>query len=96
MVHQDEQGIFHLHGELSIHHLESLHQSLTDLLYSKDELVLSFAEVTFIDTAALQLLLAFRNSLPPNRIWLVVAISERMERILFLSGLKNALVGYEE
>jgi anti-anti-sigma factor len=96
MVHLDEQGILHLKGDLSIHNLESLHQSLTDMLYSNEELILSFAEVDFMDTAVLQLLLAFRSSLPPRRTWLVVGISEKMERILTLSGLRTALLGYGE
>jgi anti-anti-sigma factor len=96
MVHLDEQGILHLTGELSIHTLEPLHQSLTDMLYSNEELIVSFAGVDFMDTAVLQLLLAFRRSLPPSRTWLVVGVSEKMEQILSLSGLRTALLGYGE
>jgi anti-anti-sigma factor len=95
MFREDAQGVVHIQGELTIHGLEPLRLFLTDLLHSNKEPVLSLAEVTFIDTAALQLLVACRNSLPASRSWRVVAVSEQVERILTLCGLKKALLAQE-
>jgi anti-anti-sigma factor len=96
MFREDEHGVIHVKGELTIHGLERLRLFLTDLLQSNKKPVFSLAEVTFIDTAALQLLVACRNSLPPDRPWKVVAVSDRVERILTLSGLKKALLAQEK
>jgi anti-anti-sigma factor len=93
MLNRDEQGVLHLRGELSIHDLESLRQALMDLLYADEDMVLSLGETTFMDTAVLQLLLAFRNSLPPDRNFQVVGVSEKAEQLLCLSGLRMALLG---
>lgn len=93
---EDEQGVIHIAGELTIHSLERLRLFLTDLLHSNKEPELSLAEVTFIDTAALQLLVAFRKSLPAGRRWRLVAVSDQVERILTLSGLKKALLTQED
>ena len=93
---EDEQGITHISGELTVHGLERLRLFLTDLLHSNKEPVLSLAEVTFMDTAALQLLVACRKSLPAGRPLRVVAVSDQVERILSLSGLKKALLAQED
>jgi anti-anti-sigma factor len=93
MLNRDEQGVLHLRGELSIHDLESLRQALMDLLYADEDIVLSLGETTFMDTAVLQLLLAFRNSLPADRNFQVVGVSEKAEQLLSLSGLRMALLG---
>jgi anti-anti-sigma factor len=93
MLNRDEQGVLHLRGELSIHDLESLRQALLDLLYADEDIVLSLGETTFMDTAVLQLLLAFRNSLPADRNFQVVGVSEKAEQLLSLSGLRMALLG---
>ncbi len=96
MFREDEHGVIHIKGELTIHGLEGLRLFLTDLLQSNKEPVFSLAEVTFIDTAALQLLVACRNSLPADRPWRVVAVSDQVERILTLSGLRTTLLAQEE
>jgi len=93
MFRQDEDGVIHFQGTLSIHELERLRVFLLDLLHSEQGILLSLAKVTGIDAAALQLLIAFRISLPVGRSWRVVAISEQVERILMLSGLKGELFG---
>ncbi|HAA03558.1 MAG TPA: hypothetical protein DCE18_09330 [Syntrophobacteraceae bacterium] len=97
MFSVDEQGVVHIRGELTIHGLERLRLFLTDLFHSDQEpVLLSLAEVTFIDTASLQLLVACGNSLPAGRKWKVVAVSEKVEHILTLSGLRTALLGQGE
>ena len=96
MFREDAQGVVHIPGELTIHGLEPLRVFLTDLLHSDKKPLLSLAEVTFVDTAALQLLVACRKSLPASRPWRVVAVSDRVERILTLSGLKKALLAQEQ
>ncbi len=95
ILYKDEQGVMQFQGELSIHNLDSFQRVLTDMLDSDGDLILSLAEVTFMDVAALQLLLAFKNALVRNRSWRLVAVSERVERILSLSGLTTALRGQE-
>jgi hypothetical protein len=48
-------------------------------------------ELTFADTAALQLLLAFRRSLTSRVEWVVKDLSSEMDKILTVSGLKSFL-----
>jgi anti-anti-sigma factor len=93
MFRQDEQGVVHFEGEFSIHELERLRSFLSELLQSGQDLAVSLAAVTFVDAAALQLLVAFRISLPAGRAWRVAAISKKMEQILALSGLSSVLLG---
>jgi anti-anti-sigma factor len=95
LVRQDEQGIQHFMGELSIHNLERLRAVLLNIPETRDEVALSFASVRFMDTAALQLLIAFRISLPARVTWRVVDLSSELEKILTISGLRTALLGPE-
>lgn len=95
-VSQDESGTYHLGGELTIHGLEELRELLEKSLQEdrgqKGEIVLSFAEVGFIDTAALQLLIAFKRWIEPDTKLKLSALSAEVEEILSLSGLKTALL----
>jgi anti-anti-sigma factor len=93
-VSQDENGTYHLGGELTIHDLEELRELLEESLQEgqKGEIVLSFAEVGFIDTAALQLLIAFKRWLEPDVKLKISALSAEVEDILSLSGLRTALL----
>lgn len=93
-VSQDKSGTYHLQGELTIHDLEELKVFLEKALKGgkKKEIVISFAEVGFMDTAVLQLFVAFKRWIEPNTELKISALSAEVEDILSLSGLKTALL----
>lgn len=89
---QDEHGIYHLQGELSIHELDKLRSFLDNSLKGGQENAISLAKVRFIDTAALQLLIAFKRRSEPEIKMRISDVSTEVEKILSLSGLKAALL----
>jgi len=91
-INQDDQGIYHLEGELSIHELDELKAFLEESVKDAREVPISLAKVRFIDTAALQLLIAFKRRLEPEVKLRIAAVSAEVEDILILCGLKSALV----
>ena len=91
-ISQDGQGVYHLEGELSIHELDELKAFLEESLKDAQEVPISLAKVRFIDTAALQLLIAFKRRLEPEVKLRISAVSAEVEDILSLCGLKAALV----
>ena len=91
-VSQDEHGIYHLLGELSIHELDEFKAFLDNSLKGGQEIAISLAKVRFIDTAALQLLIAFIKRFEPEVKLRISAASTEVEDILSLSGLKTALL----
>ncbi|MCK4728979.1 MAG: STAS domain-containing protein [Desulfobacterales bacterium] len=91
-VSQDEHGIYHLQGELSIHELDKLRVFLEESLKDGHEIAISLAKVRFIDTAALQLLIVFKRRFEPEVKLRVSGVSAEVEDILSISGLKTALL----
>jgi anti-anti-sigma factor len=91
-VSQDSQGVYHLEGELSIHALDELKAFLEGSVKDAQEISVSFARVIFIDTAALQLLIAFKRRIEPEVKFKISAVSAEVEDILSLCGLKSALM----
>ena len=91
-VNQDSQGVYHLEGELSIHELDELKAFLEDSVKDAQEIPISFARVIFIDTAALQLLIAFKRHIEPEIKLKISAVSAEVEDILSLCGLKSSLM----
>ena len=91
-VSQDDHGIYHLHGELSIHELDDLRGFLEQSLEGEQETAISLAKVGFIDTAALQLLIAFKKHSEPEAKLRISDVSSEVEKILSLCGLKTALL----
>jgi anti-anti-sigma factor len=91
-ITQDEDGTHRFQGELTIHELEEVKVFLEESLQSvkNKEIAISFAEVGFIDTAVLQLLIAFKRSIEPDTKLKISALSAEVEDILSLSGLKTA------
>ncbi|MBW1858483.1 MAG: STAS domain-containing protein [Deltaproteobacteria bacterium] len=91
-VSQDKSGTYLLQGELTIHDLEELKDFLEKALKGgkKKNIVISFAEVGFIDTAVLQLLVAFKRWIEPDVELKISALSAEVEDILSLTGLKTA------
>jgi anti-anti-sigma factor len=91
-ISQDEHGTYQLEGEISIHELEEIKTFLDNSLKSGQEIAISLAKIRFIDTAALQLLIAFMKRFEPGVKLRISAVSPEVEDILSLSGLKAALV----
>ncbi|NVM21925.1 MAG: STAS domain-containing protein [Desulfobacterales bacterium] len=89
---RDKHGTYCLRGELSIHELEDLRVFLEKTLKPGQEHTISLAGVRFIDTAALQLLIAFKKHLEPEGKLRISAISDELEHILSLSGFKTTLM----
>ncbi|MDI6687341.1 MAG: STAS domain-containing protein [Desulfobacterales bacterium] len=92
-VSQDTEGVFRFKGELNIHGIEYLKEFVDTYFAEAKEISLCLAEVTFADTASLQLLIAFRKSLEPKIKWRLLELSPELEKILGISGLKDSLIG---
>jgi anti-anti-sigma factor len=91
-VRQDEHGTYQLEGELSIHDLEEFRAFLDNTLKGGKEIAISLSKVRYIDTAALQLLIAFMKRFESDVKLRISAVSKEVEDILSLSGLKAALM----
>jgi anti-anti-sigma factor len=91
-VVQDQSGIFHIDGELTISQAEKFKDFLGDLLEKRRSIRLSLEGVTFLDTSALQLLISFRNALAPHARLQIIQTSPDVDKILALSGLASALL----
>ena len=89
-VRQEKDGSYHVHGDLTIHELEELRGFLESILKDRQEVSLSLAAVSFVDTAALQLLIAYRKRFAPETRLRVSDVSPEVEYVLSLSGLKTA------
>ncbi|MDY6950899.1 MAG: STAS domain-containing protein [Thermodesulfobacteriota bacterium] len=89
---QDGDGAYLVKGELSIRELDELREFLEACRQDGKEITISLAEVRFIDTAALQLLIAFKKGLAPKVALRISAVSSEVDDILGLCGLKNALL----
>jgi len=61
-----EEGVYKFSGEIDIYDLEDFYQILTEL-FPKEKIILDFGDVRSMDTAALQLLISFKKSLPKER-----------------------------
>ena len=91
---RDKDGIYLLQGELSIHWLDQLKDFLERTVRTGEaEMFFSLEKVRFVDTASLQLFLAFKRMVEPDRRFRIISVSPEVERILVLSGLKPLLLG---
>ena len=91
-VSQDDHGIYHLKGELSVHDLDEIRSFLDHCVNRGQEIPISMEKVRFIDTAALQLLIAFKKHLDPRKQLTILAVSAEVDEILSFCGLKTALL----
>jgi anti-anti-sigma regulatory factor len=89
---QDAEGIFRVKGELTILDIEYLKEFLDTTLGREKKIFFDMAEVTYADTASLQLLIAFRRNLKPDIEWQVLELSPELDMIVTVSGLKTFLV----
>jgi anti-anti-sigma factor len=91
-IGQDEEGVYLLEGELSIHDLDEFRSFLDEALQGKEGISLSLGKVRFIDTAALQLLIAFKRRSGFAGRLRISAVSPEIEGILSLCGLRTVLL----
>ncbi|MBW1988907.1 MAG: STAS domain-containing protein [Deltaproteobacteria bacterium] len=88
-VQQEVDGAYAFSGEMTIHDLEYLKEFLDSVGSRTKKVFISLQNVRFIDTASLQLLIAFRKSLGKKGELSVTAVSPEVEKILEVSGLKS-------
>ena len=91
-ITQDAEGIFRLTGELTILDIVYLKEFLDTTLGRVNKIFLDMTDVTYADTASLQLLIAFRRNLKPEVEWQVPGLSPDLDMIVTVSGLKTLLV----
>lgn len=78
-------------GEIDIYDLDEFHGILTKLS-SKETILLDFRKVANMDTAALQLLISFKKSLPRKCKFKIVGFHPSLEKVLTISGLSRYLM----
>lgn len=85
----DDGGVLHASGKLTIANVDNLRTELVDILNSDACKALDFTGVTEIDTAALQVLLAFRKDLAGINKKVDCNAGPVMMKALSLSGLNK-------
>ncbi|MEW6219357.1 MAG: STAS domain-containing protein [Thermodesulfobacteriota bacterium] len=90
-IEQDAAGVFLLAGPMTAEHLDYLRLFLEDDLGRAQRIALDLGGVTAVDALAVQLLIAFRRTLPPNRDWQITRLSPELEDILVKTGLRQLL-----
>ena len=85
-----EEGVYKFSGEIDIYDLEDFYQILTEL-FPKEAIILDFGDVRSMDTAALQLLISFKKSLPKERKFKIAHFHPALEKMLTISGLSRYL-----
>jgi anti-anti-sigma regulatory factor len=91
-VNQDSEGVFRFKGSLTIHDIGYLKKTFETSFSNTKKISICMSEVTFADTASLQLIIAFRRALGPETEWDLSGLSPELEKILEISDLKTALV----
>ena len=91
-ISQDSAGVFRIDGELTIHDIENLKSFLDNHLSRAKKISLDLGKVTYVDTASLQLLIAFRKALKPEIEWEITELSPELDMILNISGLRKVLL----
>ncbi|MFH1148192.1 MAG: STAS domain-containing protein [Pseudomonadota bacterium] len=87
-----KEDVLKLSGDVDIHHLEAFHNALKERYPLERDLVLDCTDLVQMDTAGIQLLLAFKKSLPPGRRLTVRNLSSYLEEALDMMGVKQVLL----
>jgi len=74
-------------GELDLNTVAHLEAAVADHAGPRQDLVVDLGELTFVDSTGLRLLLRLRERAQRNATGLLVVTSERVRRILDLSGM---------
>jgi len=92
-IMQDADGTYRFKGEITIHNIEHLKNFLDTTVDRAKRIFINMTEVTYADTASLQLLIAFRKKVRKAKLkWKIREISPELDTILEISGLKKHLM----
>lgn len=82
-------GILSLHGEATIHHAKELHSQLIGFLAQGDQLTaIDFSQLTALDSAGAQILIAFKRAAPEISIH---SCPEKIRRFAERTGIEALL-----
>ncbi|MDD2388443.1 MAG: STAS domain-containing protein [Desulfobacterales bacterium] len=91
-ITQDADGTFRFKGEVTIHNIEYLKGFLDTTSARSKKITLDMADVSYVDTASLQLLIAFRKSQKAKAKFEIRNVSRELNTLLEISGLKKFLL----
>ena len=91
-ITQDANETCFLKGELTLLDLEYLQEFLDATLARVKSISLDMSEITYADSASLQLLIAFKKNVKPANQCRIVAMSPELDQIVTICGLKPFLV----
>ena len=89
-LHKDKKGIIVITGILNIANAEALYTELQELDKEEVSVTIDCSGVTAIDTAALQLFIAFKRSFLEMSRPITYITSPAIDEALALSGLKKS------
>ena len=86
---EQAEGIIKLSGEIGVHHLDDLYECLKDRFVLEQDLTIDCQEVVQMDTAAIQVLIAFKKSLAKGHKLTIKNISPALEKVWEIIGVKQ-------
>lgn len=86
---EQAEGGIKLRGGIDIHHLDDLYDCLKDRLVLEQDLTIDCQEVVQMDTAAIQVLIAFKKSFPEGHKLTIKNISPALEKVWEIIGVKQ-------
>lgn len=92
MREETKEYVLKLSGDVDIHHLEDFHNALKEHYPLEQDLVLDCGDLVQMDTAAVQLLLAFKKSLSSGRHLTIKNLSSYVEQTWDMMGVKPMLL----
>lgn len=90
-IQKDQTSVVKLGDQLDLNHLEELYKNLKPY-YAARDLVLDFSEILDMDTAAIQLLIAFKKSFPASHSLTFKNISPGLENVWEMIGVRKILL----
>ena len=89
---EQAEGIIKLRGEIGVHHLDDLYECLKDRFVLEQDLTIDCQEVVQMDTAAIQVLMAFKKSLTEGHRLTIKNIPPDLEKVWEIIGVKQMLL----
>src|SRR4030065_2427056 len=89
---EQAEGIIKLSGEIGVHHLEDLYECLKDRFVLEQDLTIDCQEVVQMDTAAIQILIAFKKSFTEGHRLTIKNIPPDLEKVWEIIGVKQMLL----
>jgi len=91
-ITHDADGTFRFKGNVTIHNIEYLKSFLDTTSARSKKMTIDMADVSYIDTASLQLLIAFRKSQKSKIKFEIRNVSMEVNTILEISALQKFLL----